>query len=97
MMICCPMTGQIKGYPFEVIVSQPPASAVLSDQVKILDWKVRGAKKKGAVTASVIAEVKAKIAALLTLLSIRQVISSIYTLFRRKTIKIIELDQGFYV
>lgn len=67
MMICCPMTSQIKGYPFEVIVSQSPASAVLSDQVKILDWKVRGAKKKGTVTASVIEKVKAKIAALLTI------------------------------
>jgi mRNA interferase MazF len=37
MMICCPMTSQIKGYVFEVVVSVAPPSAVLADQIKILD------------------------------------------------------------
>src|SRR3546814_7129773 len=46
MMICCPMTSQTKGYPFEVVVSQAPPSAALSDQIKSLDWKARGARKK---------------------------------------------------
>ena len=65
MMICCPMTSQIKGYPFEVIVSQVPPSVVLSDQIKSLDWKARGAKKKGNVSVAVIEEVRAKVGALL--------------------------------
>ena len=26
MMVCCPMTSRIKGYPFEVVVSQQPPS-----------------------------------------------------------------------
>src|SRR3546814_9212712 len=46
MMICCPMTSQIKGYPFEVVASQAPPSIVLADQIKSLDWKARRAKKK---------------------------------------------------
>jgi mRNA interferase MazF len=47
MMICCPMTSQIKGYVFEVVVTRAPPSAVLADQVKSLDWRARGAVRKG--------------------------------------------------
>ena len=66
LMICCPMTTKIKGHPFEVVTEiDGVASAVLSDQVKSLDWKVRGAKKKAAVSAPIIAHVRAKIKALL--------------------------------
>ena len=67
MMICCPMTSKIKGYPFEVVVSQQPPSAVLSDQIKSLDWRARQATFKGKVAASVLAEVRGKIKSLLTL------------------------------
>ena len=67
MMICCPMTSRIKGYPFEVVVSQDPPSAVLSDQIKSLDWKARRASFKGKVSTGVLAEVQAKIKALLGL------------------------------
>ena len=45
-MICCPMTSQIKDYPFEVVVSQAPPSAVLSDQIKSLGWKARKREEK---------------------------------------------------
>ncbi len=67
MMICCPMTSRIKGYPFEVVVSQDPPSAVLSDQIKSLDWKARQAVFKGKVSTGVLAEAQAKIKALLGL------------------------------
>jgi mRNA interferase MazF len=67
MMICCPMTSRIKGYPFEVAVSADPPSAVLADQVKSLDWRARRAVRKGAVSSAVLAEVQAKIRALLML------------------------------
>src|SRR3546814_4436647 len=53
MMICCPMTSQIKGSPFEVVVSQAPPSAALSDLIKSLDWKARGSRNTGAVSKSV--------------------------------------------
>lgn len=65
MMLCCPMTSRIKGYPFEVVVSQTPPSAVLADQIKNLDWRARQATKKGSVSAAVLAEVRAKIGTLL--------------------------------
>lgn len=46
LALLCPITTQIKGYPFEVVI--PPGSAVtgavLSDQVKSLDWRARKAK-----------------------------------------------------
>ncbi|PAK77404.1 endoribonuclease MazF [Acetobacter fabarum] len=49
MMLCCPTTTKIKGYPFEVALTGKTASVVLSDQVRSLDWRVRKAKLKGKV------------------------------------------------
>ena len=45
LAILCPITSQFKGYPFEVIIpdSLEIQGAILSDQVKSLDWKVRKA------------------------------------------------------
>lgn len=65
MMLCCPMTSRIKGYPFEVVVSVEPPSAVLSDQIKALDWRARKATHKGKVPSAVLAEVRAKLKALI--------------------------------
>jgi mRNA interferase MazF len=65
MMICCPMSSKIKGYVFEVIVSEDPPSVVLADQIKSLDWRARRSTSKGKVDAAILAEVKAKLKALL--------------------------------
>lgn len=59
MMIACPMTSRIKGYPFEVVVSRDPPSAVLADQVKNLDWRARAAQFKSVAPQAVLAQVKA--------------------------------------
>jgi mRNA interferase MazF len=67
MMICCPMTSKIKGYPFEVVVSRQPPSAVLADQPKSLDWRARRATRKGVAEWRVLSETRAKIRALLAL------------------------------
>ena len=67
MMICCPMTSKIKGYPFEVIVSPEPPSVVLADQLKSVDWRARGASRRGTAGPEAVAEVQAKIRALLGL------------------------------
>lgn len=67
MMICCPMTSKIKGYVFEVLVNDDPPNAILADQIKSLDWRARGTRRKGAVSPDVLAEVQAKIKALLGL------------------------------
>jgi mRNA interferase MazF len=55
LMVCCPLSTQIKGYPFEVqtLINGKPG-VVLSDQVKSLDWRIRQAKKKGAVPEEVL-------------------------------------------
>lgn len=67
-MVCCPLSTRIKGYPFEVPMQLGGQdSVVLSDQVKSLDWKVRRAKKKGAVPEAVVLEVRARIKALLVI------------------------------
>ena len=66
LMVCCPMTTKMKGHPFEVVTEVDGAAcAVLSDQVKSLDWKIRRAKRKTAVSAEVMLHVKAKMKALL--------------------------------
>ena len=65
LMLCCPMTTQIKNYPFEVLVAGSARSAVLADQIKSLDWRRRRAKRKGAVSPAELAEVRAKIRALI--------------------------------
>ena len=64
-MVCCPMSSQVKGYPFEVLVSRDPPSVILADQVKSLDWRARGARRRGRVADSVLAEVRAKLHALI--------------------------------
>jgi mRNA interferase MazF len=65
LMLCCPMTTQIKNYPFEVFIAGSARSAVLADQIKSLDWRRRRAKRKGAVSPAELAEVRAKIRTLI--------------------------------
>ncbi|MGD0909561.1 MAG: endoribonuclease MazF [Candidatus Acidiferrales bacterium] len=65
LMICCPMTTQIKKYPFEVLIAGTPPGVVLADQVKSLDWRIRKAVRKGRVSPDELAEVRAKILALI--------------------------------
>jgi len=67
LMLCCPMTSQRKGYPFEVVIAVDTdrESVVLADQVKSLDWKVRKAVKKGTASIDVIAETLSKLQTLL--------------------------------
>lgn len=64
LMLCCPMTTHVKGYPFEVLIAGERPGAALADQVKSLDWVVRKAKHKGRVSSVEMAEVRAKIIAL---------------------------------
>ena len=62
LMICCPLTTQIKNYPFEVIVAGPKPGAVLADQIKELGLAQKtGPGEKGAISAAELAEVRAKV------------------------------------
>ncbi|MBV2183856.1 MAG: endoribonuclease MazF [Rhizobium sp.] len=66
LLVCVPITNQIKGYPFEVVLSGSGATgAALADQVKSLDWQTRQAERKGKATSVELAEIKAKIKSLL--------------------------------
>lgn len=51
LMLCCPLTSQIKNYPFEVDISGSRRNVALADQIKNLDWRARNAVKKGTATA----------------------------------------------
>src|SRR5450759_1082782 len=65
----CPITSQVKGYPFEVTVPQslPVGGVVLADQVKSLDWRARKAEFAGRLPADASDEVLGKLGALLEL------------------------------
>lgn len=67
LMVVCPITTQVKGYPFEVLVPKGIAvrGVVLADQVKSVDWKARKARFCCAVPTVTIAEVLRKLAPLI--------------------------------
>jgi mRNA interferase MazF len=65
MIVCCPTTTRIKGYPFEVAIGGQPLSVVLADQVKSQDWRARQATRKGRVSPAELAEIRAKLLALI--------------------------------
>ncbi len=45
LMLCCPITSRVKGYPFEVSVSSRTITGViLADQMKSVDWVARHAR-----------------------------------------------------
>ena len=63
LALFCPITSKVKGYPFEVEL--PPGlkltGAVLSDQIKSLDWRTRQARRICLAPESVVGDVLAKI------------------------------------
>lgn len=68
LAILCPITSQIKGYPFEVWIPDEceVRGAVLADQIKSLDWRARRADFKCTMPKEVIEETLEKISALLS-------------------------------
>lgn len=67
LALLCPITGQVKGYPFEVLLPEglPVGGVVLADQVKSLDWRVRQAARIGRLPEAVVKEVLDKLMPLL--------------------------------
>jgi len=67
LMLACPVTSQVKGYPFEVLI--PPGAriqgAILADQARSLDWRTRGAEPADALDAQTVAQILEKIQLLL--------------------------------
>lgn len=67
LALCCRVTSQVKGYPFEVAI---PAGGrvqgvVLADQVRSLDWRARRAAYLDVLPAPLVAQVLARARALL--------------------------------
>jgi mRNA interferase MazF len=67
LAIFCPITSQVKGYPFEVAIPAglPVVGVALADQIKSLDWKARKADLIGKLPESVIAAILARVKTLL--------------------------------
>ena len=67
LALFCPITPNVKGYPFEVVLPEKykVSGAILSDKIKSLDWRVRKAKWIACVPRNVLEEVLAKILTLL--------------------------------
>jgi len=66
LALVCPLTTRVKGYPFEVLLPKgvKAEGAVLSDQVKSLEWRARKAQYFCSVPREVMDEVVARIVAL---------------------------------
>jgi mRNA interferase MazF len=67
LAILCPITSQIKGYPFEVVIPDglTVSGVVMADQVKNLDWQARQAELICELPEATVTEVLAKISTLL--------------------------------
>ncbi|MEX2119888.1 MAG: endoribonuclease MazF [Pirellulales bacterium] len=68
LAIFCPITSQIKGYPFEVIIPEGTRvnGVILSDQVKSLDWRARRAEFICALPGETVSKVMEKLGALIS-------------------------------
>ena len=67
LALCCPITSQVKGYPFEVLLPEGlgVSGVVLSDQMKSLDWRARRAEFISQLPEPTVTEVLAKARTLL--------------------------------
>jgi mRNA interferase MazF len=63
LAIFCPVTSQVKGYPYEVTLPQKSkiAGVVLADQVRSLDWRARDAQFAARAPDRIIEDVLAKL------------------------------------
>lgn len=68
LAILCPITNQVKDYPFEVLLPEglPVAGVILSDQVKSLDWRARNVELICLLPDETISEVLQKLETLLS-------------------------------
>jgi mRNA interferase MazF len=69
LCLACPVTSRAKGYPFEVPLPHglPVSGVILSDHIKSADWHARDCERIAAAPADVVAQVLAKLGALLAM------------------------------
>jgi mRNA interferase MazF len=63
LVLLCPITSQIKGYPFEIPVSPSNGvrGVILCDQIRNVDWRARKVRFIARASADCVDEVLAKI------------------------------------
>ena len=68
LALLCPITGRVKGYPFEVLLPKgiDVNGAVLSDQLKSMDWRLRRAEFIAKAPENIVLDVLGKAQSLLT-------------------------------
>ncbi len=66
LLLACPITSQVKGYPFEVLIKAGPIDGcVLADHIKNQDWRTRKAEFISKAPPVVLERTQQVIAALL--------------------------------
>ncbi len=65
LMLCCAITSQTKGYPFEVALASIEGHCALADQVKSLGWPGIKISHQGRASPEELAAVRAKLTALI--------------------------------
>ena len=68
LALLCPITSQVKGYPFEVLLPHGlgVSGAILADQIKSLDWQARTAEFLCALPPAIVSDVLQRIGVLLS-------------------------------
>lgn len=62
MILACPITSQIKGYPFEVAIKiKDVEGVVLVDQIRSIDWTCRSVRLVGRCDEKTVEEVRHKL------------------------------------
>lgn len=69
LALICPITSQVKNYPFEVAIPDglPISGAILADQIRNLDWQARKATFIARLPDAVLADVLKKLEPLLAM------------------------------
>ncbi len=67
LAVVCPVTSQVKGYPFEVALPPglPLGGVILADQLKSVDWRIRRARPASHLPSHLLREVLDRLAPLL--------------------------------
>jgi mRNA interferase MazF len=66
LCVVCPVTSQIKAYPFEVVIEgKKVQGAILSDHVRSLDWRQRDLRFIEKVPSRTLEEVTEKLSVLI--------------------------------
>jgi mRNA interferase MazF len=69
LALACPVTSQVKGYPFETPMPDDGAvrGVILADQLKSVDWRERRAEFAGKAPEDVLTDVRERLRPLLGL------------------------------